>query len=73
MRSIYDSIKCPKCEYPCERESVDIEVGIIHGPYGCPACGWSEMREYDISDGQNRERNGGIVDQYGGWTRIVNK
>jgi hypothetical protein len=32
---------CPACGEPdLDRESVDVEVGIIYGPYGC-YCGWS--------------------------------
>jgi len=68
MRNIYDTIKCPRCGGDCERESVHNGVGMQHGPYGCPACGWSECAEYDCSNGP-KEINGGIVDQFGGWTR----
>jgi len=70
MRKLADVMKCPKCGYECERESVDVGVGIINGPYGCPNCGWSEDPKYDLSEGQSRERNGGIIDQYGGWKRL---
>jgi hypothetical protein len=42
---------CPKCGGYCYRESVDIGVGVIHGPYGCINCGWSEDSYYDSSDG----------------------
>lgn len=28
---------CVLCGKACRRESVDIGVGIIHGPYGCAA------------------------------------
>ncbi len=38
---------CPKCSTPCHRDEVDVGVGIISGPYGCPGCGWSEDFEYD--------------------------
>ena len=37
-------MKCPKCGDDCERDSVDVGVGIIHGPYGCPSCAWSRIR-----------------------------
>jgi hypothetical protein len=40
---------CPKCGDDCWRESVDVGVGVIYGPYGC-SCGWSEHEEYDSSD-----------------------
>lgn len=42
---------CPKCGEECWRDDVDVGVGIIYGPYGCPGCGWSEDREYDHSNG----------------------
>jgi len=42
---------CPKCGGYCYRESVDIGVGVIHGPYGCIDCGWSEDSYFDSSDG----------------------
>ena len=42
---------CPKCGGECWRESVDVEVGVIHGPWGCSDCGWSEDPYYDSSEG----------------------
>lgn len=61
--------KCPKCG--CEeiyRDEVDIGVGRIAGPYGCPQCGWSQDEEYDLSDGRSPiDENGGAIDQYGGY------
>lgn len=42
---------CPKCGGFCDRESVDIGIGVIQGPYGCFDCGWSEYPEYDSSEG----------------------
>lgn len=59
---------CPKCHTTCQRDSVDIGVGTIHGPWGCPACAWSESKQYDLSDGQNPiDEKGGAIDQYGGY------
>lgn len=59
---------CPKCSSECHRDSVDVGVGIIYGPYGCPSCGWSEYPEYDLSDGQSPvNEKGGVIDQYGGY------
>jgi len=69
MRKLSDVIVCPKCLADCERESVDVGVGIINGPYGCPDCGWSEDPKYDLSEGQSPIRDGGRFDQFGGWTR----
>lgn len=59
-------MKCLKCKEECYRESVDVGVGIIHGPYGCPSCGWSEDSEYDLSDGKDAiDEKGGVTDQWG--------
>lgn len=60
---------CPKCENDeCHRDSVDVGVGIIHGPWGCPQCGWSEDEEYDLSEGKDPvDEKGGVIDQYGGY------
>lgn len=41
---------CPKCGEECCRESADVGVGVIYGPWGC-ICGWSSCPEYDRSDG----------------------
>lgn len=61
-------MRCPKCETECHRHSVDVGVGVIHGPHGCPTCAWSESEEYDLSEGQSPIRDdGGVVDQYGGY------
>jgi hypothetical protein len=63
-------MKCPKCSDDCSRESVDVGVGVINGPFGCPSCGWSEFPEYDLSDGQsNKTGDGFIKDQWGGIIR----
>lgn len=62
-------VKCEKCETSCERDEVDVGVGIIYGPWGCPNCGWSEDPKYDLSDGQsNIHESGWIKDQWGGLT-----
>ena len=38
---------CPLCgERDLDRDSVDVGVGVIHGPYGCQ-CGWSEDPKYN--------------------------
>lgn len=63
---------CPKCGEECDRESVDVGVGIIYGPWGCPACGWSSSPEYDHSDGKTAPAQADhpdyYVDQFGGMT-----
>lgn len=65
-------MNCPKCNSECWRDSADIGVGTIYGPWGCPNCGWSENPEYDISKGPKSER-GYRVDQWGGWTPETSK
>lgn len=42
---------CEACGEDCYRESVDVGVGVLHGPFGCPRCGWSEDPDYDSSEG----------------------
>lgn len=60
---------CPKCgERGCWRDSADVGVGVVYGPWGCPDCGWSEHGEYDLSSGQSPRRDGGVIDQWGGLT-----
>lgn len=36
-----ESLYCPNCKGRCWRESVDVGVGIIYGPWNC-SCGWTE-------------------------------
>jgi hypothetical protein len=56
------------CGDECFRDSVDVGVGWVHGPYGCPGCGWSEDSEYDLSEGKDPvDERGGAIDQYGGY------
>lgn len=60
-------MNCPKCgAEDCYRDSVDVGVGVMYGPYGCP-CGWSADPRFDISDGPKTE-SGYRVDQWGGLT-----
>lgn len=35
-------MKCPECETLCDREEVDVGVGLVCSPWGCSNCGWSE-------------------------------
>lgn len=46
-------MNCPKCKEECDRDEVDVGVGMIYGPFGCP-CGWSEWAEYDRSEGTSQ-------------------
>jgi hypothetical protein len=66
LMSAYEA--CPKCGADCWRESADVGVGIIYGPWGCPECCWSESPEYDLSEGQSAVRPAGVIDQWGGLT-----
>lgn len=60
-------MRCPNCGEEAWRDSVDVGVGIIHGPYGCP-CGWSEYEEYNTLDGPKKTESGYTIDQWGGAT-----
>ena len=59
---------CPRCGDECYRDEVDVGVGVIYGPYGCPFCGWSEDSDYDSSSGmwsRSPEWPGRYLDQFG--------
>lgn len=56
---------CPHCGSPCDRESVDVGIGVMHGPWGCGSCGWSENPEYDSRDCIRRDGDDRVFDQYG--------
>lgn len=60
---------CPKCgSEDLYRDEVDVGVGVVRGPYGCPACGWSEDEAYDLSTGRDPvDARGGALDQYGNY------
>lgn len=58
---------CPRCG--CTevwREDVNVGVGIIYGPYGCPDCGWSESEEYDLQYRGGLQEDGSYLSPYGG-------
>jgi hypothetical protein len=60
---------CPRCGADdCWRDEVDVGIGVMHGPYGCP-CGWSEDERYDITGGPKLEGTY-RVDQWGGLTPV---
>jgi hypothetical protein len=60
-------MNCPKCGEECSRDSADVGVGIIYGPWGC-LCGWSAWSEYDVSEGARVDEHGNHIDQWGGLT-----
>lgn len=59
-------MNCPRCNEPASRDSADVGVGVIYGPWGCH-CGWSESPDYDLTTGP-KERDGYRLDQWGGAT-----
>jgi len=65
--------KCPKCGEEMYRDEVDVEVGVICGPWGCGYCGWSSDPRYDCSGDKESpaqsEHPEWYVDQWGGMTR----
>jgi hypothetical protein len=66
-------MNCPNCGEECERDEVDVGVGIIYGPWGCSSCCWSSDPRYDRSGGVSpkaKENPGWYVDQWGGMQRI---
>lgn len=66
-------MNCPHCGDECLRDEVDVGVGVIFGPFGCPSCGWSERPEYDCRNGQPpaaADYPDHIVDQWGGATPL---
>lgn len=58
--------ECPRCGQPVDRDSADVGVGVIYGPYGC-SCGWSESKEYDRLFGQGNAPEDYVQDTRGGW------
>lgn len=61
-------MNCPRCgNTDLWRDSADVGIGTIYGPYGCP-CGWSEWESYDLTDGPKRDEHGYRLDQWGGLT-----
>jgi hypothetical protein len=68
--SLYERYDCDKCGEECNRDEVDVGVGVITGPWGCPGCGWSEDEAYDLTnpdrDKHDPTPEGWRKDQYGG-------
>lgn len=66
-------MNCPKCGEECDRDSVDIGVGLLLGPWGCWRCGWSDDPRYDSSAGRSKAatESGSYVDPLGGlWPTV---
>lgn len=60
-----DEVVCPHCGESCEHEEIDVGVGWICGPDGCPNCGWSENPKYDSREGIVRDGDDRVFDQFG--------
>jgi hypothetical protein len=60
-----ESCDCPHCGDSCDRESCDVGVGVIYGPWGCPSCGWSCDSRYDCREGIRHDGDARVFDQYG--------
>lgn len=56
-------MKCGKCGADAWCEIVDVEIGIIQGPYGCQ-CGWSSWECFDQTPGPT-SAEGFQTDQWG--------
>ena len=50
-------MRCPQCGGACDRDSVDIGVGVQHGPWRCDDCGWYEGNEVDAAFDSAMERD----------------
>lgn len=62
-------MNCERCGNECDRDEVDVGVGVVYGPWGCYECGWSSDPRYDL---QNIEQPpDGYRDQFGGFTPIA--
>lgn len=44
---------CPRCGAELVRDEVDIGVGVLFGPAGCPDCHWVEERLCICADPEN--------------------
>lgn len=55
-----DKMLCPECGSTCYRDEVDVEVGVIKGPWGCP-CGWSEDERYSHNPDARYDSRGGFT------------
>ncbi len=60
-----DRQECPHCGEECDRESVDVGIGVMRGPWGCGNCGWSEDPAYDSRVGIRRDGDDRVFDQNG--------
>ena len=54
-------MKCPECNGKCDQDVVDVGVGVIHGPWGCFGCGWSEDERYSHNTDPRIDCCGGFI------------
>jgi len=59
------NLKCPECSEACDRDAVDVGVGVIYGPWGCNTCGWSEDPKYNHPTAESG------FDPQGGYDSVV--
>lgn len=52
---------CPECGKECFRDHVDVGVGIMYGPWGCLACGWSEDPRFSHNPDPHIDSRGGYT------------
>ena len=52
---------CPECGKVCFRDHVDVGVGIMYSPWGCPACGWSEDPHFSHNPDPHIDSRGGYT------------
>ena len=65
------TMNCPQCDAECDRNEVDIGVGVQYGPFGC-MCGWSQDPRYDSRNGAcvaEVEQPDWLIDTRGGMMR----
>lgn len=65
------TMTCPRCGADCSRDSADVGVGVIYGPWGCH-CGWSEDDCYDVTAGPKFDGRY-LLDQWGGATPLPSR
>ncbi len=64
-RGTHETRDCSHCGSLCDRDEVDVGVGVVHGPWGCANCGWSENPEYDCREDIRHDGDDRVLDQYG--------
>jgi len=42
-------MKCPECGSSCDRDEVDVGVGVICSAWVCSGCGWDEDQAFPMT------------------------